>query len=220
MSRRNRAPKVLTEPDHVYGSRLVHLLINRVLQSGKKSIAQRIVYTALKIARSRTKRNPISVFETAVINVTPRVGVKPRRHRGKIRFIPTEIRVRRGTKLSIRWISDSAKKRSGKSMSIKLARELLAAYRKSGIAIRKRRNSHHMAASNKAFAHFGRRRRPFVWLPYHLWQRRLRRKRIRQLRRRRPPKIPRPTPTSPQGVGAQSPKNKNFLKNFPNTIGR
>ena len=136
MSRRNRAKRVLVEPDPIYGSRLVNLLIARILQSGKKSVAQKIVYTALEIITSKTEENPVLVLEKAVKNVTPQVEVKARRVGGSTYQVPIEIRAYRGTNISLRWINESATARSGKSMAFKLANELIDASKESGNAIR------------------------------------------------------------------------------------
>ena len=153
MSRRNRAKRILVQPDPIYGSRLVNLLIARILQSGKKSVAQKIVYTALEIITSKTEENPVLVLEKAVKNVTPQVEVKARRVGGSTCQVP-KIRAYRGTNISLRWINESAKTRSGKSMSFKLANELIDASKESGNAIKKREQTHRMAEANKAFAHF------------------------------------------------------------------
>jgi small subunit ribosomal protein S7 len=109
MSRRNRAKRTLVQPDPIYGSRLVNLLITRILQSGKKSIAQKIVYGALEIITTKTDENPVLVLEKAVKNVTPQVEVKSRRVGGSTYQVPTEIRAYRGTNISLRWINDQQK---------------------------------------------------------------------------------------------------------------
>ena len=154
MSRRNRAKRILVQPDPIYGSRLVNLLIARILQSGKKSVAQRVVYTALEIITSKTEENPILILEKAVKNVTPQVEVKARRVGGSTYQVPIEIRAYRGTNISLRWINEAAKTRSGKSMAFKLANELIDASKESGNAIKKREQTHKMAEAIKAFAHF------------------------------------------------------------------
>ena len=152
MSRRNRAKRILVQPDPIYGSRLVNLLIARILQSGKKSVAQKIVYTALEIITSKTEENPILVLEKAVKNVTPQVEVKARRVGGSTYQVPIEIRAYRGTNISLRWINESAKTRSGKSMSFKLANELIDASKESGNAIKKREQTHKMATPRRSTA--------------------------------------------------------------------
>ena len=154
MSRRSRAQRVLAEPDPIYNSRLVTLLVSRILQSGKKSLAQKIVYNALELISKKTEENPVLVLEKAVKNVTPQVEVKARRVGGSTYQVPIEIRAYRGTNISLRWINESAKARSGKSMAFKLANELIDASKESGNAIKKREQTHRMAEANKAFAHF------------------------------------------------------------------
>ena len=154
MSRRNKAQRALVQPDPVYNSRLVTLLVSRVLKSGKKSIAQAIVYNSLEIISEKTEENPVLVLEKAVKNVTPQVEVKARRVGGSTYQVPIEIRAYRGTNISLRWINESATARSGKSMAFKLANELIDASKESGNAIKKREQTHRMAEANKAFAHF------------------------------------------------------------------
>ena len=126
MSRRNKAQRALVQPDPVYNSRLVTLLVSRILKSGKKSIAQAIVYNSLEIISEKTEENPVLVLEKAVKNVTPQVEVKSRRVGGSTFQVPIEIRAYRGTNIALQWIKESAKGRSGKSMSFKLANEILA----------------------------------------------------------------------------------------------
>ena len=154
MSRRSQAKRVLLEPDPVYNSRLVSLLVARVLKSGKKTLAERIVYQALDIILDKTKENPVILLEKAVKNVTPQVEVKSRRVGGSTYQVPIEIRAYRGTNVSLKWIIDFAKNRPGYGMSNKLANELIDAARENGGAIRKKDQVHKMAEANKAFAHF------------------------------------------------------------------
>jgi small subunit ribosomal protein S7 len=154
MSRRNRAKRVLVQPDPIYGSRLVNLLIARILKSGKKSIAQKIVYNALEIINEKSEEDSILILEKAVKNVTPQVEVKARRVGGSTYQVPIEIRAYRGVNIALRWINESAKARSGKSMAFKLANELIDASKEGGNAIKKREQTHRMAEANKAFAHF------------------------------------------------------------------
>tara|TARA_B100000674_G_scaffold13531_1_gene9978 strand:- start:373 stop:843 length:471 start_codon:yes stop_codon:yes gene_type:complete len=154
MSRRSRAQRVLAEPDPIYNSRLVTLLVNRMLQSGKKSLAQKIVYNALEIISKKTEENPVLVLEKAVKNVTPQVEVKARRVGGSTYQVPIEIRAYRGTNISLKWITEFARARSGKSMSIKLSNEILDAAKETGNSVRKKEQTHKMADANKAFAHF------------------------------------------------------------------
>ena len=154
MSRRSRAQRTLAEPDPIYNSRLVTLLVSRILQSGKKSIAQRIVYNALEIISNKTEENPVLVLEKAVKNVTPQVEVKARRVGGSTYQVPIEIRAYRGTNISLKWITEFARARSGKSMSIKLSNEIIDAAKETGNSVRGKEQTHKMADANKAFAHF------------------------------------------------------------------
>ena len=154
MSRRSQAKRVLLEPDPVYNSRLVSLLVARVLKSGKKTLAERIVYQALDIILDKTKENPVILLEKAVKNATPQVEVKSRRVGGSTYQVPIEIRAYRGTNVSLKWIIDFAKNRPGYGMSNKLANELIDAARENGGAMRKKDQVHKMAEANKAFAHF------------------------------------------------------------------
>ena len=154
MSRRNKAQRALVQPDPVYNSRLVTLLVSRIYKSGKKSIAQEIVYNSLEIISEKTEENPVLVLEKAVKNVTPQVEVKSRRVGGSTFQVPIEIRAYRGTNIALQWIKESAKGRSGKSMSFKLANEILDAVKDNGNAIKKKEQMHKMAEANKAFAHF------------------------------------------------------------------
>jgi len=154
MSRRSRAQRTLAEPDAIYNSRLVTLLISRVLQSGKKSIAQKIVYNALEIISTKSGENPVLVLEKAVKNATPQVEVKARRVGGSTYQVPIEIRAYKGTNVSLKWITEFARARSGKSMAVKLSNELIDAAKETGNSVRKKEQTHKMADANKAFAHF------------------------------------------------------------------
>ena len=154
MSRRSRAQRKLAEADPIYNSRLVTLLVSRVLQAGKKSLAQKIVYGALEIISTKTEENPVLLLEKAVKNVTPRVEVKARRVGGSTYQVPIEIRAYRGTNISLKWITEFARTRSGKTMSMKLANEILDAAKETGNSIRRKEQTHKMADANKAFAHF------------------------------------------------------------------
>ena len=154
MSRRSRAQRKLAEPDPIYNSRLVTLLVSRILQSGKKSLAQKIVYNALEIISSKTEENPVLVLEKAVKNVTPQVEVKAKRVGGSTYQVPIEIRAYRGTNISLKWMTEFARARSGKSMAIKLSNEIIDAAKETGNSVRKKEQTHKMADANKAFAHF------------------------------------------------------------------
>ena len=154
MSRRGVTPKRPVPPDAVYNSRLVSMTIRRIMKSGKKSVASRIIYDAFKIIEERTSTDPLEVFEKAVKNTTPLVEVKARRVGGATYQVPMEVRADRGTSLALRWLIRFARNRSGKSMSSKLANELMDAANETGNAIRKREETHKMAEANKAFAHY------------------------------------------------------------------
>lgn len=154
MSRRSKSKRSPVQPDPIYNSRLVTLLIARVLKSGKKSIAQRIVYTALEIVLEKTESNPIVMLEKAVKNATPKVEVKARRVGGSTYQVPIEIHAYRGVNIGLKWIIEFAGTRSGRGMAFKLANEILDAAKEGGGAIRKKEQMHKMAEANKAFAHF------------------------------------------------------------------
>ena len=154
MSRRTTAKKRLAVPDPIYNSRLVSMLTVRILQQGKKHLAQRIIYLALEIIKEKTGDEPLNVLETAIRKVTPLVEVKAKRIGGSTYQVPMEVRAFRGTNLALRWITKFSRERSGKSMSIKLANELIDSANETGNAIRKREETHRMAEANKAFAHY------------------------------------------------------------------
>ena len=154
MSRRSKAQRKLPEADPIYNSRLVTLLVSRILKSGKKSLAQKIVYGALELISTKTEENPVLVLEKAVKNVTPRVEVKARRVGGSTYQVPIEIRAYRGTNISLSWITEFARARSGKSMSMKLSNELIDSAKETGNSIRRKEQTHKMADANKAYAHF------------------------------------------------------------------
>ena len=154
MSRKVGAQRALAEPDPIYKNRLVTLLVRRIMKSGKKSLAQKIVYNALEIISTKTEENPVLVLEKAVKNVTPQVEVKARRVGGSTYQVPIEIRAYRGTNVSLKWITEFARIRSGKSMAIKLSNEILDASKETGNSIRRKEQTHKMADANKAFAHF------------------------------------------------------------------
>jgi small subunit ribosomal protein S7 len=154
MSRRTSAQKRDVPPDSVYNSRLVSMMVRRIMLDGKKSLALRIIYNAFKLIEERTGNDPLEVFEQAVKNTTPLVEVKARRVGGATYQVPMEVRTDRGTALSLRWISQFARQRAGKTMAIRLANELMDAANETGGAVRKREETHRMAEANKAFAHY------------------------------------------------------------------
>lgn len=154
MPRRNRPEKRKILPDAKYQNETVARIINRVMQRGKKSTAERIVYTAMQIMEQREKKEPATILEQAVRNATPLLEVKPRRVGGATYQVPVEVRPDRGLSLGIRWLIKASKTRSGKSMAEKLATELSDAARGEGVTIKKREDTHKMAEANRAFAHY------------------------------------------------------------------
>nr|ARW68771.1 ribosomal protein S7 [Palisada sp.] len=154
MSRRNIAKRRTIHPDAIYNSRLINMLTVRILKNGKKGLAQKIIYKALDFIHDKTKEDPLKILEKAVRNTTPLVEVKARRVGGSTYQVPMEVRAYRGTNLALKWITKFAINRTGNSMSIKLANEIIDASNENGNAIRKREETHRMAEANKAFAHY------------------------------------------------------------------
>ena len=154
MSRRISTKKRFPERDSKYDNLLVSLLVNRILKSGKKRLAKRIVYKAFELIEFRTNQNPILLFEKAVRNLSPRVQLKAKRVGGATYQVPTLLTKFRSTNIAIRWIIEFSKKRSGKGMSLKLANELLEAAKGLGNAMKRKEETHKMAEANKAFAQF------------------------------------------------------------------
>jgi small subunit ribosomal protein S7 len=154
MPRRGKVVRRPTPPDAKYNSVWVQVLINKVMKSGKKSVAERIVYDAMDQLGDRTKEDPRTVFEQAMRNTMPLLEVRPRRVGGATYQIPLEVRPARQTSLAMRWILGAARGRSGRPMAEKLAAEILDAYREQGAAIKKRDDTHRMAEANKAFVHY------------------------------------------------------------------
>ena len=154
MSRRNISKKRFPETDSVYNSYLVSLLITRILKSGKKTIAKRIVYDAFEIIQKKTNDDPLKVFENAIRKASPVVEVKARRIGGSTYQVPIEVSRFRATNLSLRWIIQYSKQRVGRSMSINLANEIIDTANEIGNTIKKKEETHKMAEANKAFAHF------------------------------------------------------------------
>ena len=152
--RRRRAAKTQIQPDPKYSSILVTKLINMVMKMGKKSIAERIVYSAFEILEKNTGKNALEVFKKALDNARPLLEVKPRRVGGATYQVPIEIRQERGTIIALRWIRNFARTKKGRPMEEKLAQEMLDAYKGEGAAVKKKDDTHKMAESNKAFAHY------------------------------------------------------------------
>ncbi len=153
--RRRRAEKRESIPDPKYRSKLLGKFINMVMERGKKSVAEHIVYGALDTLKEQVKdREPLEVLETAIENVRPLVEVKSRRIGGATYQVPVEVKQERGRFMAMRWIRDFARTQKGKPMKVKLAAELINAYKREGLAIKKKDDTHRMAEANKAFAHY------------------------------------------------------------------
>lgn len=153
MPRRAITKKRTLLPDPIYNSVSIHMLVNRVLKSGKKSVAYRVVYTALKEIGDITKKNPIEVFEKALDNVTPRVEIKSRRRAGTVQQIPRVLRSGdRAKATALRWILEACQKRSGQPIITKLKNEIIEAYKKTGFSIRKKEELHKIAINNAMYA--------------------------------------------------------------------
>nr|AMD62027.1 ribosomal protein S7 [Tetraplodon fuegianus] len=154
MSRRSTIEKKTGKSDPIYRNRLVNMMVNRILKHGKKSLAYRILYKAMKNIKQKTKKNPLSVLRQAIRRVTPNVTVKARRLGGSTYQVPIEIKSAQGKALAIRWLLGASRKRSGRNMAFKLSYELIDAAKDNGDAIRKKEETHRMAEANRAFAHF------------------------------------------------------------------
>ena len=154
MPRRRVAAKREILPDPKFGNVTLAKFMNHVMVSGKKSVAERIVYGALDIVEERLKKSPVEVFEEALDNVAPLVEVKSRRVGGATYQVPVEVRPSRRTALAMRWLVDYARARGEKSMAQRLAGELIDAVQSKGGAVKKREDVHRMAEANKAFSHF------------------------------------------------------------------
>ena len=154
MSRKERAVKRIVGPDSKYKSVQVQRFINRLMQRGKKSLAERLIYKAFDLVKEKTKQEPLEIFKKAIKNVTPLVKVKARRIGGSTYQVPIEVGQFEGESLGSRWLIYTARKRNGRSMSDKLASEFMDASSGQGAAVKKREDTHKMAEANKAFAHY------------------------------------------------------------------
>ncbi|MEB3328000.1 MAG: 30S ribosomal protein S7 [Candidatus Sericytochromatia bacterium] len=154
MSRRGRIAKRPPIPDPVFQNILVTRFINTMMIQGKKSLAERIFYTALDGAAARAGKEPLEMFQKALQNVRPLIEVKPRRVGGATYQVPVEVKADRGTALAIRWLIANARKRSGRSMIDKLSGEFSDAASGVGASVKKKEDTHKMAEANKAFAHY------------------------------------------------------------------
>lgn len=154
MPRRRVVAKREVLPDPKFGNAILAKFMNHVMVSGKKSVAEGIVYGALDIVQERAKKDPIAVFDEALENIAPMVEVKSRRVGGSTYQVPVEVRPSRRMALSMRWLVEHARKRGEKSMRQRLAGEILDAAQGKGNAVKKRQEVHSMAEANKAFSHF------------------------------------------------------------------
>ena len=154
MSRKKTQPKKVVTPDPIFNSTIIPKLINSIMYDGKKVVAEKIVYEAIEKIKSKTKEEPINVFNEAINNIKPTVEVRSRRVGGSTYQVPVEVKTKRAQALAIRWLVDSARKRKDKYMADKIFNELFDAYERKGAAVKKREDVHKMAESNKAFAHF------------------------------------------------------------------
>jgi len=154
MPRRREVPKRVILPDPKFGNLVLAKFMNMIMYSGKKAVAEKIVYGALEQMASKGAAEPVDVLEKALENVSPAVEVKSRRVGGATYQVPVEVRHSRRQTLAMRWVIDAARKRGEKSMELKLAGELMDAAENRGSAIKKREDTHRMADANKAFAHY------------------------------------------------------------------
>ena len=154
MPRRRSPEKRKILPDPKYKDIIVAKFMNHIMKDGKKSVAEKIVYDAIDKIKTKSKDEPINIFNEAINNIKPTVEVRSRRVGGATYQVPVEVKSKRAQALAIRWLVDSARKRKDKHMSDKIFNELYDAYEKKGAAVKKREDVHKMAESNKAFAHF------------------------------------------------------------------
>ena len=156
MPRRGTIEKRIPLPDARYNSVVVQQFINKVMQRGKKSVAERIVYGALELAAERLKKSPMEVFEVAIRNAGPAIEVKPKRVGGATYQVPVEVKSDRRQSLAMRWLLTSARGRSGKPMHERLAAEIMDAFNNTGSTIKRKEDVQRMAEANRAFSHYGR----------------------------------------------------------------
>ena len=154
MSRKKQAPKRISYPDEKYDSLILAKFINFIMLDGRKATAEKIMYSALDKIKQKTKQDPIKVFNDAISKVRPNLEVRSRRVGGATYQVPVEVKTKRAQTLALRWLLEASSKRKNKTMSDKLFNELMDASQGKGSAIKKREDTHKMAESNKAFAHF------------------------------------------------------------------
>jgi len=154
MSRKNKAPRKNLLVDSKYKSTIIPKLINSIMNDGKKTIAEKIIYDAIDKIKSKSKEEPINIFNEAINNLRPTVEVRSRRVGGATYQVPVEVKSNRSQALALRWLVEASRKRKDKQMSDKIFNEIYDAYQNKGSAIKKKEDTHRMAESNKAFAHF------------------------------------------------------------------
>ena len=154
MSRKKRAPKKIPIVDPVYKSTIIPKLINSIMYDGKKTVAEKIIYEAIDKIKTKSKDEPLNVFNEAINNIKPTVEVRSRRVGGATYQVPVEVKSKRSQALALRWLIDASRKRKDKNMSDKIFNEIYDAYQNRGAAIKKQEDTHKMAETNKAFAHF------------------------------------------------------------------
>ena len=154
MSRKKTQPKKNIVPDPKFNSTIIPKLINNIMYDGKRGVAAKIVYDAIEKIKTKSKDEPINIFNEAINNIKPTVEVRSRRVGGATYQVPVEVKQNRGQALALRWLIDATRKRKNKTMSEKLYYEIVDASQNKGSAIKKREDTHKMAESNKAFAHF------------------------------------------------------------------
>ena len=154
MSRRRAAIKREVLPDHKYKDQVITKFMNRIMEDGKKSISEKIVYGAFDIVFEKTNKEPLKFFHDAIDNVKPNLEVKSRRVGGATYQVPMEVRPKRAQTLAMKWIVDSALKRNEKTMKERVANEIIDAFNNKGNAVKKREETHKMADANRAFSHF------------------------------------------------------------------
>ena len=154
MSRKRKAPKKIQVLDPKFKSSIIPKLINSIMLDGKKTVAEKIVYEAIDKIKSKSKEEPITIFNNAINNIRPTVEVRSRRVGGATYQVPVEVKAKRSQALALRWLIDASRKRKDKNMSDRIFNEIYDAYQNRGSAIKKKEDTHKMAESNKAFAHF------------------------------------------------------------------
>ena len=154
MSRKRKAPRKIQVVDAKFNSTVIPKLINSIMYDGKKTIAEKIIYDAIEKIKTKSKDEPITIFNEAISNLKPTVEVRSRRVGGATYQVPVEVKSKRSQALALRWIVEASRKRKDKKMSDKIFNEIFDAYQNRGSEIKKKEDTHKMAESNKAFAHY------------------------------------------------------------------